>query len=349
MGFGDLWGMELPRQREDQDWSLPVPLERNTAGLRVLPAEKVAVIVNPKSAYGRTGRKWPALKEAIAQSCNGPVFFMTECCGHGTELVRAALKDGCTRVISVGGDGTHYEVANGFFENGRPLNPDAVMAILPHGTGNDLAKTLKIPRNPWKALESLASERIVTADLGRITCARREGGTNTCYFQNTCRMGIGGEVVDLVNGSSKRFGGFLTFLNATLRALVTYRDKPMRVEIDNIVFQQHVKEIIIAKGQFDGGGMHVAPHAQLDNGLFDVYVIGKVGIADAMLNLPKLYRGRLRERPDVVKYFRARRVMATSSTTVKINTDGEGPGVLPATVEIVPAALRIVVGPDYGK
>jgi len=306
--------------------------------------EKVGVIVNPRSAHGRTGKRWPALEKAIADTLPGARFFHTEGPKHGIDLTRQCLHEGYERIVSVGGDGTHFEVANGFFDNHAPINPEAVMAILPHGTGSDLARTLGIPRNAWKALPHLASDATVRADLGRITVTTSEGLEETVYFQNTCRIGMGGEVVDRVNKNTKAYGGFISFLWATIRTLINYKDKPMQIRVDRIEMDQYVKEIIIAKGQYDGGGMHVAPHARLDNGVFDVYIIGKVGAADALTNLHKLYLGKLRERPDVVKYFRARHIEIRSSEEVKINTDGEMPGILPARIDIVPAALRIVTG-----
>jgi len=311
----------------------------------MIEGDKAAVIVNPRSAHGRTGRRWPALRAAIESALPGAVFFTTEGPRHGTELTRQALRDGFNWIVSVGGDGTHFEVANGFFEDGQPLNPKAVMSILPHGTGSDLARTLGIPRNAWKALPYLHSGAVIQADLGRLTYTDAEGAEGTVYFQNTCRIGMGGEVVDRVNRSSKVLGGFFTFFLATVRALLHYRDKPMRIKVDRIEVEQAVKEVIVAKGQYDGGGMHVAPNARLDNGVFDVYIIGRVGVLDALTSLHKLYLGRLRERPDVVKYFRARHLSFTSTEEVKINTDGEMPGVLPARIDLLPGALRITAGP----
>lgn len=307
------------------------------------PGERIAFIVNPRSAHGRTGRHWPVLLEAIEKRFEDFSVFVTEHPDHGVELTQRALWSGHTRIVSVGGDGTHFEVTNGFFDGANLINPDAVLSILPHGTGSDLARTLGIPKG-LRALPLLCSDRVVRADVARITCRALDGGENMCYFLNTSRIGIGGEVVWQVNHNTKAWGGFVSYCWGALRALFAYTDKPMRIDIDGEVREQVVKEIIIANGCYDGGGMHIAPKAKLDDGLFDIYVIGPVALWDALRSLPLIYRGGLESRPDVVSYVRGKILRVDSPEEVKINTDGEVPGVLPATIELLPGMLPVVTG-----
>jgi len=326
-----------------------VPLEPPAGRVLTATSEepiRPAIIVNPHAAQGRTGAEWPELQRVLRHVFPGFDAYLTDRPGHATQLTRQALRSGCNRIVSVGGDGTHFEVVNGFFENDDPINPNAVMAILPHGTGNDLARTLGVRRDP-KSHDYLAANRIVHADLGRITYTDHLGRKHTHYWQNMCRIGIGGEVVDRANRNSKAYGGFLTFLRATVVSLLVYRDQPVEIQIDEMNIKQMLKELVIAKGQYDGGGMHVAPHARLDNGVFDVYVIGQTTALDALINLPKIYTGKLRKRPDIVKYFRARRICVASNATIKTETDGETAGYVPATVELIPNAIRVLAGPKF--
>lgn len=308
------------------------------------PRGRVAVIVNPHSAHQRTGRRWPRLEAAIRAQLGEVTVFHTERPRHGTELTRAALHDGFTRIVSVGGDGTHFEVANGFFDGHTAINPDAVMAVLPHGTGSDLPRTLGLPRSFHGALPFVSTGRVLTADLGRLTCPGFDGVENTHVFQNTCHIGIGAEVGDRVNRSTKAFGGFGSFFWSVLRTLPGYRDRHMCIEVDGVRYEQVVKELIVAKGRYDAGGMHVAPHARLDNGLFDIYIIGRVTLGETLRNLHLIYRGEMSQRPDLVRYLRGRTVRVWSDTPTKAAIDGEVPGGVPATLEVVPAALKIVVG-----
>lgn len=305
----------------------------------------VAVVVNPRAAQGRVGRMWPALEPRLHAAMGDFKLLQTSSPGHGSELVGEALRDGFSRIVSVGGDGTHFEVLNGFFSGGQAINPDAVMAVIPLGTGSDLARSWNIPQG-FEAVAYAGTTQVIRADVGRITCTREDGSSRTCYFQNIGRIGIGGEVVDRVNHTTKRFGGFVSYLMGTLISLVVYRDLEMTFSIDSMPLAGLTKDFIIAKGNFDGGGMHVAPHARLDNGVFDLYHLGKIGALDAMIHLPKIYQGRLRKRPDVVKYFRGRRIAAQSPHAVKIEADGEMLGYLPAEIEILPRAITIAAGPN---
>ena len=108
------------------------------------PRERVAVIYNPHSAHGRTGRRWPQLEAAIRAQLGAVEVFATNAPRHATALAQAALRSGCTRVISVGGDGTHFEVANGFFNDDVAINPAAVLDVQ-SGAAVDLGVDAFVP------------------------------------------------------------------------------------------------------------------------------------------------------------------------------------------------------------
>ena len=301
--------------------------------------QRVVAIVNPRSAHGRTGKRWPQLRRDIEAVLGSIGSFETNGPKHATECVREALRHGADRVISVGGDGTHYEVVNGFFDANGPIRPDAVMSVLPQGTGNDLARSLGIPKWPH-SLAFLAEGPTVRADVGRMQC-QTDSGYRTYYFLNTCHVGIGGAVCERVNRKSKAYGGFYTYFWATVATLLTYRDTPMRLEIDGEVIEQPVKDLILANGQYDGGGMHVAPAARLDSGHFEGFLIGPVSLADAFISLPTLYRGKLHTRPDIIRAFTARHIKLESAVQAPTAADGESTGFLPATIDLLPAALSL--------
>lgn len=305
--------------------------------------ERVAFVVNPHSAHGRTARRWSSAERQLREIVPEFDVFRTEHPGHATELTRQALWQGYGRIISVGGDGTHHEVMNGFFEGAAPINPDAVMGILPFGTGSDLARTLRIPRSR-AALRYIASDSIVTADVGRITYTMEHGEEGMCHCLNTVHNGMGAEIGYKVNVNTKAFGGFPSFFWATITTIGHYAPHKMRIRIDELEIEQEVLDCIVCNGAYDGGGMHVAPQSELDDGLFDIYLIGRIAAWDALLNLHKLYRGKLTKRPDIVKYFRGKCVRLEASERVRISPDGESPGYLPATIQIVPRALKVIAG-----
>lgn len=304
---------------------------------------KVAVVINPRSCNGRTAKRWPVLGLSLREAIGEYTVLMTERVGHATQLTREALKSGHERIISIGGDGTHNEVVNGFFEDESLVNPEASLAVIPAGTGSDFSKTLRLPRGV-DAIPYVVDGTYKRADVGRVKYTLPEGGQAVRYFINIADFGAGGEVVRRVNQTSKFFGGFLSFLYGVLSTLATYRNPYVKLEIDGTQFSDRCNNVIVANGQYYGGGMHVAPHARLDSRAFDVYVIGDVGKLEAVVNLPKIYRGHLLRRADKVRYFRASRISADSDERVLLNLDGEQPGQLPATIQLLPSVLDVVIG-----
>lgn len=306
------------------------------------PKAKTAVVVNPAAANGRLGKHLGEITQALREALGDYTLLRTERANHATALTQDALHHGCTRVVSIGGDGTHNEVANGFFAGKQPLNPEAALGIVSYGTGADLARMLKLPRG-LAGIHRLAEAAPRLIDTGCVTYGLREGGEAVRYFINIADFGLGGAVVDRVNRSSKFFGGFLSFFYGVVSALAVYRNPVVHLDIDGTRLEDRMVNVIVANGQYYGGGMHVAPDARLDSGQFVVYVIGDVGRIEALHNLPKLYRGTLLRRIDKVDRYFARRITAHSPQEVLLNLDGEQPGMLPATFEMLPQSLRLLV------
>jgi len=302
---------------------------------------KTAVILNPRSAHGRAGRAWPRLEPAVRQALGLFTLLETERSGHASELARNALKQGHDRIVSVGGDGTHHEVVNGFFDDLVPVNPDATLALLPLGTGSDLARTLGLPKG-LDAAPLLALTSTIGADVGRATFTLSDGTRASEYFINVSHVGAGGAVAERVNRTTKVLGGFPSFLWGVLATLLTYQNVSLRLDIDGQKLSQVCNDIVIANGRYDGGGMLVAPEARLDSGHFEVYVIGDIGRIESFTNLPKIYKGRLMDRPDKVTHFKAKRIVVEADAPVCVNLDGECPGHLPAIFEVLSAAVRLV-------
>ena len=302
-----------------------------------------AVVVNPRAGNGRMTRLWPSVRHKLDLAL-GPSYRVleTQYPGHATLLVRQALQEGYDRIVSAGGDGTNNEVLNGFFEQGELVRPEAAMALLPMGTGSDLARMLSIPRGE-AAIERLRQGRVMAADVGRATFTLADGSQKVQHFINTCHVGMGGAVAHQVNTRTKRFGGFVTYLWSVLSTLATYENKVMRLTIDGHELEQKCRDIIIANGQFDGGGMHVAPNARLDSGLFDIYVLGDMSAVYALTHVPAVYRGRLHRYPRHVQIFSAARISIEATEPLYVNLDGEQPGQTPATFEMLAGSLRLVV------
>lgn len=304
---------------------------------------RTAVILNPRSANSRTIKRWPVIKRAISNAIGDFTLLETKEQGHATVLTRNALKDGFEYIISVGGDGTHSEVINGFFEERSIINPDAILSVLPQGTGSDLARTLGISANQ-PVTELLSGSRILKIDVGRATFTSDNDVEYVRYFINVAHIGMGGAVADLANHTTKMFGGFVSYLWSVVCTLMTYKNTEINLDIDGEKFTQHCRDIIIGNGRYDGGGILVAPKANLENGTFDIYIMGDINRLQAIRDLPKLYKGKLMERADMVRNFKASRLTACSDERTLVNLDGEMCGTLPVTIEIVPHALNLSIG-----
>lgn len=300
--------------------------------------------MNPESGNHRALKQWKHLKPKIDTLLGDYTLLQTERPGHATDLVRQALKDAHTRIVSLGGDGTAYEVVNGFFENDALINPNASMAILPIGTACDLRKTLRLPK-PNESIDYLVDPNPVPMDVGKVISTDSVGAPMTRYFLTAVHIGLGGLVAVHVNRRSKRLGGFATFLLGILSALVEYTCEEMEVTIGGEAISKPMLEVIAANGEYDGGGMTVAPKCKLNNGQLEIFTIGEMSVLDSIRNLPHIYKGTQDTHPNC-DYFRSPRVEIRSNKEVWVSPDGEIAGQLNATVSIVPKALNMVMGPN---
>jgi YegS/Rv2252/BmrU family lipid kinase len=258
-------------------------------------------------------------------------------------MTREQLIRGVDRVICVGGDGTLNEVVNGFFDEKGPLRKDALLGFLPNGTGCDFCRTMPIPSGVKASLETIREGYVRTIDLGRIRFRNHQGGMGSRYFHNIASFGVGGEVVDRVNRTSKACGPFITFIWGTIISLLTYEKKRIRLRVDGADEQTYdVLNIAIANGRYHGGGMLVAPDALTDDGIFHVTVIGAMVLPLVFWHLPKLYTGKIRNIRQV-SMTTGTKVSALSEQRVLLDIDGEQPGTLPAELEIVPGAINMIM------
>ena len=300
---------------------------------------RIACIVNPCSANGKTGKRWPGIEAAVRKHLGEFRAYVTEKPRHATELARQALADGAELVISVGGDGTNNEVLNGLFEDGRPVNPAAAMSVISGGTGGDFARFLGFSKDPDNLAARLAQSKPVPIDVGRLTCVDHSGATVSLMFLNIASFGLGGEVDDHVNRVSKALGGRLSFMWASLMAVLSYKNRPVHLKIDDVLDEERViQQVSVANGQYFGAGMWIAPQASLDDGLFDIVIQGDASKAQTLLRAGDIYKGKHVHHPNT-QVLRGRRLTASSKEVTLIDMDGEQPGRLPITIELVPRAL----------
>jgi YegS/Rv2252/BmrU family lipid kinase len=304
---------------------------------------RTAVIVNPKSAGGRTGRRWKRLRPILERRLGAVEARFTEAPGHAIELARDLARGGFDLIVGVGGDGTYNEIANGLLFDHPPPNPEAALGLLPLGTGGDFQRTLGIPSSPELAVEVLARGRCVEIDAGLLTYRTPDGRTARRYFVNLVSFGMGGEVAARSSNFLSPLGGKAAFFYATLQVFGFYRGKRVELELGEggEPRRYHVLNVAIGNGRYHGGGMDVCPRAVLTDGLLEVTVIDDLSLVTLLKDLAYLYNGKIYEHPKV-RHFRAAKVVARSAEITRIEVDGEPLGVLPIEVSLLPRRLKVL-------
>ena len=300
------------------------------------------VVVNPQSQGGKTERRWPLLREIIHEAYGPFEVRFTEGPGTATTLAREALRAGAELVVAMGGDGTINEVVNGFFDGTKPVAPAASFGVLPAGTGGDFVKTLGTAREIERAARELKDAQPRAIDVGRLTYVRSDGKEDVRHFVNIASFGISGVIDRYVNQSSKALGGTVSFALATLRAGLGWRNKSVQLILDGKMHEGLIYTVAVANGRYFGGGMKVAPEAALDDGLFDVVTLGDFNLVDLLVRGLDIYSGKHVKNPKV-SVRRAKKVEARplDGAEVLLDVDGEAPGRLPATFELLAGALRV--------
>ncbi len=303
------------------------------------------LLVNPHAGAGQAREQMGPLADALHES--GAVFETVQTRGPGdaTGLVREALHAGAGGVAVVGGDGTLNEAVNGFFDaEGERIAPDAWLGPLPCGTGGDFRRTVGIHKGPSAMVTRMLWAHPRPIDVGWLTFRDHAGQKARRAFLNVASFGMGGQVDALVNAGPKWIGGTPAFFLASLRAMTRYRNRRVRITVDDGAPREtEVVNVAVANGRFFGGGMQIAPEASIDDGLFDVVGLEGIGRTRQLRLATHLYRGTLLGRQGVT-FVRAKRVVAEPadwSGPILLDVDGEQPGALPATFEIAPGALLL--------
>lgn len=315
---------------------------------RLMSKPRTLLVVNPQSQNGSLGKRWPQLSKIVHRKLGAFEEVHTRAANEATEITRAALRDGVELVVAIGGDGTINEVANGFFEEGINISPDAAMGIIPFGTGGDFRRSLRIPTKIEAAVDVLTRFRTTRIDIGKIEFTNRDTKlSGQRYFVNIASFGISGEIDEAVNSSSKFLGGRITFMLTSLKVAMGFGGRRVRLVFDgdeDKAIETSISTVAVANGSYFGGGMKVAPDAQLDDGLFDVVAIQELSRLESIGITRHLYSGN-HVQLDTVSQRRAKSVHAEplDEKEVLIDLDGEVPGCLPASFSILPQSLRLVI------
>jgi diacylglycerol kinase (ATP) len=309
-----------------------------------LDPEKPLVIVNPRSGAGLSERQWARVCGLISEGLGPFDSAFTTGPRDATQIAQREAAAGRRLLIALGGDGTVSEVADGILR--ADAGGVAELGIIPRGTGGDFRRTLDLPLDPALAAQRARNGQVRVIDAGRVRYTAHDGTQAVRHFVNVASFGFSSAVASRANASSKRLGGRLAFLAATVRALVAYDNTDVWLTLDGQERQRRrVLLTAVGNGRYFGGGMKICPEALLDSGLLDVVVVGDFSRSEVLVKVRRLYDG-THLALEAVSNHSAKSITVEPvepDLIVPVELDGETPGRLPATFEVLPGALRLRV------
>ena len=297
--------------------------------------EKARVICNPDSGGGSydAGQVREELEDLEVE------WISTGAAGDARRAARE-WREGL--LIVVGGDGTVNEVVNGLGDAGFPEG--VTLALLPTGTGNDLAATLSIPEDPDEAEDTIRRGEVRTLDVARV----RSTGAGELYFANVATGGFGAQTAGVADEEMKGRWGKLAYLRASLKVARKFDVQEVKLTLDGE--QRTVRAVNMAVGncRYAGGGWLAAPRANPEDGLLDLVVVEDVGIKEVLALTPAaLAKSDYLDKPGI--YFaRAKEIQVqTDPPGLEFTADGEIIGSEPVEFSVIPRVLKVIVGPEY--
>jgi YegS/Rv2252/BmrU family lipid kinase len=306
---------------------------------------KTFLVVNPRSAGGATGKRWAELSAQVSRALGEFGHEFTAGAMDAARIARKAIQDGYECIVAVGGDGTINEVVNGFFQDGKALNPNAALGVIPRGTGGDFRRAFGWDLELDSALARLRTEKTEPFDVGLVEFINHEGKPDRRYYANIASLGVSAFVANEVNLSSKALGGNTAFVWGTVKGMFRFDPPKVKLRADGGAEQVlPINVVAVANGRYFGSGMNVAPNALTHDGLFDVTIWSGYTLSTFLFKSKGIYSGE-HVTWKGTQQLRCRSFEADSvdGREVLIEVDGEVPGRLPAKMTILPGAIRLKV------
>jgi YegS/Rv2252/BmrU family lipid kinase len=290
---------------------------------------RLQLVVNPAAGGGRGRRLTPSVTAALRADGHDVLVTATRSLEHADELVTCAVADDRV-VVAMGGDGLVGRVA------GTVGRLGGLLAVLPAGRGNDLCRALGVPRRAVPACTVLRTGREQALDLGVVTSA-----TGSVPFLGIASIGFDSEVQERVLRSRVPLGR-LVYVGGALLTLARWEPARFRCTVDGAPLPVTGWTVAVADSGCYGGGMRLAPDASLTDGRLDVVTIAALSRTRFLRALPGVFRGTHVRRPEVTVRG-ARTVELDADRPFRVFADGDPAGTLPATITVLPGAVRVLL------
>lgn len=305
------------------------------------------VIVNPVSGGGKGLEDFPKISHLLRENGieHDPVF--TEHRHHATELTVEAANRGYRKIIVVGGDGTLNEVVNGLFIQKQCEPKDILVAVIAVGTGNDWVRTFVIPRNYTKAIRAIKEGYSFLQDVGKVTYTESKV-EQTRYMANVAGLGFDAYVIQIFNHLKlKGWKGKWLYIYSLLRGYFSSKPAGVTIEVDGkVIYNKLLFSLAVGICRYNGGGIQQLPLAVANDGLLDLTIIRPVHWWHVIFRAARLFNGEIYSIGHV-QHAQGKCVKITSAPTIPLETDGELQGGTPATISVVPQAVRFVVPKEF--
>jgi diacylglycerol kinase (ATP) len=298
---------------------------------------KTMLVLNPRAGKGKGIKAFAAIRELLGQRIKTMEVRVSEYAGHAFQIGREAAKNGYERILSIGGDGTPFEIVNGLYAEGQPRQA-IELGMIPAGTGNSFLRDFSVIS--WRqAVENILSGRRRQVDLVEISYQRDQKEIKQ-YYLNILGVGLIADILKLTNEKLKGFGSLGYSLAVLLRLAKGMRNR-MQITLDGEKMEIVDSALVISNSKFTGGGMKIAPMADTQDGRVDVVIFQEVNRRDILNIFSRVFKGTHVGHPKV-KTFRAAEIAIDSCPQELLMADGELLGMTPLRLKVLPGELTIL-------
>lgn len=291
-------------------------------------------IVNPAAGGGRCGQRYPGVVERLRSAGLDITVRETRAQGDGIPMARQGFEEGYRNFIAGGGDGTAFEVINGFFPAAQESGEKARLGFLPLGTGNAFLQDFTKERTAY-ATHCLVDDQSRKID---VVALHHRGGVY--YFINLMGFGLAADVTIRAAGGLKRLGALGYILGVFLSvARMKHRPLPMRLP-DGTLLDQGVTQLTVSNSRFTANGMLIAPQAELQDGKIDIVSVAPMGRFELVRCFPTIFRGTHVEL-EKVSVHQSESLEFEVEQEIDLMIDGEVRRLIPERIEVCRHALDV--------
>lgn len=295
---------------------------------------KLLLVYNPHAGGKRAAKVLPEVTRYFKSKNIDTEILLTEYGRHAIEILKSKDLSEYDGIIACGGDGTLFEVVNGYYLNKAQNKPP--VGLIPNGTGNAFAKELNLKSFEWKkAIDIIASGKIKNIDINRFTT-----GEKTFYSINIVGIGFPVDVGQAVE--NMKFLGEISYLAGVLYHILFLKSFKVTLDLDGTTLDREVTFIELANSVYTGSTFVMAPDAKTDDGLIDVIVVNKLTRKRIMRLLPTIFTGKHINKKEV-EIFKVKKVTVSAESKKPLIPDGELFGHTPVSMQCLKQDLPFFV------